>query len=105
MPAFGPGANWGGATAPDFEDPALADRSSSLLNRMSENQPFLGHLWNKGPVGPFGRSAESFGPTEQRFEDSPLSVGEVGRVARWEHGGLWASGFLRTSACYSDARW
>jgi hypothetical protein len=28
----------------DFEDPALADRASSLLNRLGENQPFLGRL-------------------------------------------------------------
>src|SRR5215217_8358058 len=32
----------------DFEDPALADRSSSLLNRLGENQPFLGRLRKKG---------------------------------------------------------
>src|SRR5215208_3425612 len=32
----------------DFEDPALADRSSALLNRLGENQPFLGRLWHKG---------------------------------------------------------
>lgn len=32
----------------DFEDPALADRTSSLLNRLGENQPFLGRLWHKG---------------------------------------------------------
>ena len=32
----------------DFEDPALADRASALLNRMAENQPFLGRLWKKG---------------------------------------------------------
>jgi CRISPR-associated protein (TIGR02710 family) len=32
----------------DFEDPALADRSSALLNRLGENQPFLGKLWHKG---------------------------------------------------------
>lgn len=32
----------------DFEDPALADRASSLLNRLAENQPFLGKLQQKG---------------------------------------------------------
>ncbi len=32
----------------DFEDPALADRSSALLNRLGENQPFLGRLRKKG---------------------------------------------------------
>jgi len=32
----------------DFEDPALADRSSALLNRLGENQPFLGKLWRRG---------------------------------------------------------
>jgi hypothetical protein len=32
----------------DFEDPALADRASALLNRLAENQPFLGRLWHKG---------------------------------------------------------
>jgi CRISPR-associated protein (TIGR02710 family) len=32
----------------DFEDPALADRSSALLNRLAENQPFLGRLRKKG---------------------------------------------------------
>ncbi len=35
----------------DFEDPAISDRASALLNRMAENQPFLGHLWNKGRGG------------------------------------------------------
>src|SRR5215211_7106917 len=33
----------------DFEDPALADRASALLNRLAENQPFLGKLRKKGP--------------------------------------------------------
>jgi CRISPR-associated protein (TIGR02710 family) len=32
----------------DFEDPALADRSLALLNRLGENQPFLGRLRRKG---------------------------------------------------------
>jgi CRISPR-associated protein (TIGR02710 family) len=32
----------------DFEEPALADRSSALLNRLGENQPFLGRLRKKG---------------------------------------------------------
>ena len=32
----------------DFEDPALADRATALLNRLTENQPFLGKLWHKG---------------------------------------------------------
>jgi len=32
----------------DFEDPALADRSSALLNRLGENQPFLGRLRKEG---------------------------------------------------------
>src|SRR5215211_5351137 len=31
-----------------FEGPALADRSSALLNRLGENQPFLGKLWRRG---------------------------------------------------------
>lgn len=33
----------------DFEDPALADRASAVLNRLAENQPFLGKLRQKGP--------------------------------------------------------
>ena len=32
----------------DFEDPSLADRSLALLNRLGENQPFLGRLRRKG---------------------------------------------------------
>jgi CRISPR-associated protein (TIGR02710 family) len=35
----------------DFEDPALADRASALLNRLGENQPFLGRLWRRGKSG------------------------------------------------------
>jgi CRISPR-associated protein (TIGR02710 family) len=35
----------------DFEDPAISDRASALLNRMADNQPFLGKLWNKGRGG------------------------------------------------------
>ena len=32
----------------NFEDPALADRSSALLNRISDNQAFLGKMRKKG---------------------------------------------------------
>ncbi len=32
----------------DFEDPALAERSSSLVNRIEENQSFLSRLRKKG---------------------------------------------------------
>ena len=44
------------------------------------------------PVRPLRRTATLLGRREQRFEDGPLLVGEVGRVVRWGHDGLRASG-------------
>ncbi|MBA2616927.1 MAG: recombinase family protein [Rubrobacter sp.] len=55
------------------------------------------------PLRPLRRTATLFGRGEQRFEDGPLLVGEVGRVARWGQDGLRASG-ERTSASYFDGR-
>jgi hypothetical protein len=45
-----------------------------------------------------------FGPAKQRFEQDPLLVGEVARVAPWGYGSLPLSGRSWTSASYPHDR-
>jgi hypothetical protein len=68
----------------DFEDPALADRSSALLNRLGENQPFLGRLWRNG--------------------QSHLSLEKVVDMVEKQGGGYWIRDATTTAWPGSTAR-
>ena len=56
------------------------------------------------PGGPLGRSAALIGPAEQRLDDGPSVVGEVGRVAWSGPGNLQASRWSWMPGSYSDDR-